>query len=316
MDGVRCNIPLVDICLGRILETMKKSSKAIVLGAVALAWSPTLAIGSEFSWHALTGCNPSSFTSALSEVARCSKQKPHEFTLPKLSADTKISDDLHRPVSGSWMTQERFRSTSITVIECKLGDKAQIWGYSFQDQVFQILVRYPRCTGIDCDWSEQEFDRKLYAAFGKDGGYGHTGLGFDPSDYGSSYLSKYSSLRSNPYFDRKLEDADTGCWPGRNPSYSTNLLYKCLIAGAARRNRWQSLSMLEIYEDGWLSDKLLGRLAIRQEFTLVPIERAAHNEFLNEVRSFVRHRLAEQSTKEKVQEDKEFAIDGALGSAE
>lgn len=288
----------------------KKIATVTFLLAGVIACSPTHATEPEFSWHSLVGSSPASFTSALERFSKCSGFVSHGFDLPLLFAHTKVSDDLDRPVGGSLFPNDpvRFKSASITVVDCNVGEKAVIRGYSHAGRVFKIVVRYIRCK-FECVWDEQPFDHSLYETFGKKGGYE---LSRDVEDYESTYHFIYRSQLSDSYFAQKIGDAAFGCWPGRNPSYNTNLLTKCLVAGTVEQNRWQSVSMLEIYEDGLFSDTFVARVAIRQEFTLIPAEETALAVWFDEVSEFVRTRRAESAAEEA----RDAAEDQMLGTTD
>jgi len=265
---------------------------------------PEAAIAEEFSWKSLLGKSSENIRAELGKFASCEAQynifnnannmssytKPLSFYIRyPVPPSAKITiAHWHDPVGGytSFSSEDTLQSSLVRELNCSAEMNVNINALIFENIVFDISIKYDRCDRRDTSCNQlvqsqidRAFEQKLpkdiiYAPFGS---YGATAPNKD------MYYKIYSSMETDSYLQSMLLDAGScGSFPDK---------YRCIIVSAtADDGVWHSITMTEAFESNFFSDRILGRFASSQRFTLIDVDKRARAAFTSEIRGVIEDR--------------------------
>lgn len=300
---------------------MKMSSNFIrvslsaVLGTAFCAL-PSEAAAEQFSWRSLLGQTPATVSDSLSKMGHCQREKAHRFYIPVVSDTTDTRRDFIAPLTGNTLVDgDRPQEyPAITALSCQLSQAVAVKIHFWRSSAISVLIDYGNCStrtgSIECivsELSEQDYDRTLYDTMKKPDAYGI--VSWD-SPIPNPYFEKYSSLLADLELKRLLDKA--GCAPGWLTK--SDIKERCIIDATYEGGIFQSLSMIELIHNGWVTEDVVGRYASTQLYVEVETERAALDEFIHAVGQELSLRKATQQAAKRAKISKEAETDAILGT--
>jgi hypothetical protein len=261
------------------------------------------AMAEDFSWGAHLGISGEKLQNELKAFSSCDSFKPLSFSfLTSTSPDFKISvGHWTNPIasnSGFFSADDErvAQSSKISELKCSADMGVQINALLFENVVFEIMLYYNHCKEIGCNkMAPSPIDKSLASKLPEKIIYGYT----------EQYFRAYSSMLSDLYLTNKLLDAG-------NCDFRISATYRCIIMAKADDGIWHAVTMTEVFESGIFSERILGRFASSQRFTLMEVDKRAWATFTSEVTSkvqaFIENRKQLNEEKNRIRELRESPL--------
>jgi hypothetical protein len=268
----------------------------ILLFVVAISDRPLV---EDFSWQDLLGISPGKLQNELKNFSSCYGFQPFSFRIPVSIPPTPpfVISSWSNFGGNHWVSDDEVKSSIIRVLNCSTDTGVTIYASSFDNIVFEITLHYTRCNYVTCNSMEPTpIDKSLAAKLPAQIVYDGTQLG--PTDPNTErYFRVYSSMLSDQYLQNMLFDAgacDTAFVP-------TSAKYRCIIMATADDRLWHALTMTEVFESKFFSERILGRFASSQKFTLIEVDKRARTAFTAELQAVIenRNRLIQEKDRAK-----------------
>jgi hypothetical protein len=282
--------------------------RVCVLIACLLA-VPGAAMAEDFLWQAHLGISSENLQTELVKFSSCDFIKPLSFTIRyPIPASAKITiRDWHNPIPVTWFSDEDApQSSIIRELDCSADMRVHINALIFENIVFDITIKYARCdlrdstcdplapTSIDKSFASKLPEEIVYAPF--------WGAGTRASDMDLSQQT-YSSLLSDSYLHERLSDAGD-CRPISDK-------YRCIVRATTDDGVWHSITITEAFESGFFSERILGRFASSQRFTLIDVDKRARAAFASEIQAVLENRDRLDQEKNRIRELRETPLQSA-----
>lgn len=278
---------------------------------MCLLAAPGAAMAEDFSWQAHLGISPENLRTELEKFSACDFIKPLSFLIRyPISPSAKIAiGNWHNPMTGGgfFNSEDAQQSSMIRELNCSADMSVRIHALVFENIVFDITLDYGRCdrrnshcdplvpTSIDKFFASKLPEKIIYdPIYGNGSTNSNTEL----------YHQTYSSMLSDLYLHNMLSDAGNCVFRTSVGLYPSGK-YRCIITATADDGIWHAITMTEVFESGFFSERLLGRLANSQQFTLIEVDKRARAAFTSEVQAAIDNRDRLDKEKNRIKELRE-----------
>lgn len=250
----------------------------------------------------------------LAGVASCT-DGPHTIRLPIVDAHTEVRPDLFNPVPGHFVAADgsgEFTYSLIGVTTCEMPGSALVRSYSRAGQIFRISVTYTRCKNdaaagscLGTDERPRPYDAEIYSAMSHKDAY--------ISSADGSFFSAYPDTISDPMVKKYVYDLDCGPWVSEF-TFNQKRSAKCIADISMKDGVFASTTVYEIYDDGYISNTLVGRFAGERIFVDVAAEQDVIADLAAKMSTIVEQKQAEIAKLKTEEQTKEDRVNEILGS--